>query len=342
MSDTIDPKPGRPLNLEREDFDFRTVEDREIVACCLWEYARESSTFKNLADCHYIQSVRRRERLANKPVEPWELDRAALLERDLEEAGFEFGPIHEAFLASDHFGLEIYFYLTTYVGTEAEPWQKLSQQGRDLLVESVGKSWTIRPFTPAFVTDLELLWNAHSGPLLDARAAKRSERAERELTALYEETSPCRVAEDDASQPSRKTVAAFTIDFARFTDTEIVEAFSRWVKENRPVEWKKPLNIIPRAPRRGIKLLDYRVALERLAVLRLLHWHSPEDLNIRYPDVWETFRRDETHFRVEANKARAVFRRLFPFLPKSELPLSSVAYEDRDFGYNQDPIACGT
>jgi hypothetical protein len=91
---------------------------------------------------------------------------------------------------------------------------------------------------------------------------------------------------------------------------------------NRPKEWHKPLRVFPSSSARGKKQIEYRVALERLGLMRLLHWHPPGDLPDLWPEAWEKYRRKQESFRREVRAASRFFRKLFPFLPAGERPSS--------------------
>nr|MDQ3314587.1 N-6 DNA methylase [Verrucomicrobiota bacterium] len=116
------------------------------------------------------------------------------------------------------------------------------------------------------------------------------------------------------------TLSRGTVDFSRFTDREILEAFGAWLTEKRPEEWNRPRRIFPGSPKKGRKLIEYRVALERLGLMHLLHWHSPKDLRAELPEAWKQIARKQTDFRREIREASKFFRRLFPFLPDDERP----------------------
>jgi hypothetical protein len=56
--------------------------------------------------------------------------------------------------------------------------------------------------------------------------------------------------------------------------------------------------------------------------MRLLHFHSPTQLREQLPDAWKKYRAKERSFRREIREARKFFRKLFPFLPTQECPIS--------------------
>lgn len=110
-----------------------------------------------------------------------------------------------------------------------------------------------------------------------------------------------------------------------FTNDEIANYFRRWVKHNRPREIPVPSN-------KGRKPGDVRAQLTRLAVMRLLsRFKLFHILNPRHDArfmIWETKQfagrkwLDATKWNDARREARQVFRRLFPFLPSTEKPLS--------------------
>jgi hypothetical protein len=131
-------------------------------------------------------------------------------------------------------------------------------------------------------------------------------------------------SEEDTNEPSRVVAAAFAVDFSRYNDKEITLAFQDWLATHRPARWKKPTRVFPRSRDRGRKPLEYKVALERLGLMRLLHWHTPAELRRDRPAAWNKYRQKMCSLRREVREARNFFRRLFPFLPKNEVPESEA------------------
>jgi hypothetical protein len=56
--------------------------------------------------------------------------------------------------------------------------------------------------------------------------------------------------------------------------------------------------------------------------MRLLHWHSPAELQSEMPEAWKAIGHKQAYFRREIREACRLFHRLFPFLPDSERPES--------------------
>ena len=101
------------------------------------------------------------------------------------------------------------------------------------------------------------------------------------------------------------------IQWACFTNDEIVECFRKWVKANRPKQ-----NAAPDG--KGKKLNDWRVALNRLGVMRALHAYTFADN--RFPAVLK--KRGEKFCYAARKSALEKFCELFPFRPKGEKPIS--------------------
>lgn len=124
----------------------------------------------------------------------------------------------------------------------------------------------------------------------------------------------------------KRSLGGFEIDFRNFTDQEILEGMAEWLKENRPEPYGKPRRALPILRKRGGKRIEFRVGLERLGLMRLLHWYSPKELEVYRPDAWELFHSKQESFRREIKEAVRMFHRLFPFLGESENPVHLERY----------------
>ena len=138
-------------------------------------------------------------------------------------------------------------------------------------------------------------------------------------------------AENPAEAPG-KIAAAFSLDFTRFTDGEICEAMKHWLEAQRPKEWKVPKRVFPTSKQRGRKLsgkqLEYSTALNRLGLMRLLHWFTPQELRRDLPKAWQKYQSKRDDFKREVREAGKFFRRVFPFLPEKERPWSEARKGD--------------
>ena len=319
-----------PTAPQRPDWMFDEVPNEESIACCLWEYGRESHTLGLTAEKHWV-SMRHTwwgdAYSKDAKLKEWHDQKHAWIEKSLEEAGDVYDDFLDRFWHTDQGSIEIYDDLRNYGGSSATPWQQLPKDGRERLIRNVGESLLFRPVIPASVGELEKLWNANSGELLDIRSRNLPESDDSADCALFDETEPVEIFWEDDGEPAERISAAMTFDFSRFTDREMLNALKDWLKKTRPEKWKQPRRVFPNAPQRGRKLGDYRVALERLGLMRLLNDNYPDDLRKNYPDVWKRMCRDDTHFRRECKLACDFFRTLFPFLPDDDLPRSSKPVE---------------
>jgi hypothetical protein len=110
---------------------------------------------------------------------------------------------------------------------------------------------------------------------------------------------------------AEKTVVE--INWGIFTNEEIIQEFRKWVKANRPGD-------VPGPDGKGHKARDWRVAVERLAMMRLLHQFRLSEIPNACPEGWKLYRKREWY--KERKRAGEMFRRLFPFHSRSERPLS--------------------
>jgi hypothetical protein len=309
------------------EWNFVGVPDEEIIACCLWEYARESPSLGLAAEEHQI----RMRRLFKKMGPPPEVEKATR-ERDqnirghAESSGFDYNKFLGAFWDSDLGYIEFYDFLRQNVMNEAPPWQDLLDAMRPHLVGSLSQSFLWQPLCPANVGELEGLWKANNAGLMEVRSRKRDPNDDQEDGALHDPTQFSTTIPEKPSDSEREVIAAFKVDFSRFTDTEIEAEFRSWLKLNRPKRWRKPESVFPDAKRRGQKKNEYRVALERLGMMRLLHWHTPEKIRTMMPEAWKLYGRKQSVFRREIRAAARFFREHFPFLPRDERPHSYERY----------------
>ena len=179
------------------------------------------------------------------------------------------------------------------------------------------------PFSTAWVGELEQLWNANRESIDEIRTKSGPIDDDNEFCALIAESSAISPLAEGADPSEGKLTVAFTVDFARFTDREIITDFTHWVKSNRPGRWKRPSCTILGLNRQGHKLIEYRVALERLGLMRLLHYFTPKELRVQLPKAWEKYSRKQSEFRREIQAACKSFNKFFPFIPKSERPSST-------------------
>jgi hypothetical protein len=314
------------------DWNFDGVPDSELDACCYWEYARESA---------FICELRKRSWEHWKPLyvkgKWWNEPKDKHLHADLQKVQ-SIGYPAEVFLRgiscppdgvlSDAPSLkpgEMY----QVTGSFPKPWQALtaserryrSQIGTD--VERI----PLVPFKRGISLDAQDIrdWAKTQG----AKAEAEREQVRRENPKLNEETllrlGKLKFPEIKPSVywAGGREVTVIAIDWGSFTNDEIVNYFRRWAKVNRPQQYTVP-------SRKGHKPGDWRANLTRLAVMRLLSQFSALQIvrQDSFPAIWETKQfsgrkwGDFTKWRDARRDAGKLFRKLFPFLPADEKPLS--------------------
>ena len=103
------------------------------------------------------------------------------------------------------------------------------------------------------------------------------------------------------------------IEWGEFTNEQLVKDFAQWLKENDPPGISRP-------DKRGHKLRDLRVGLERLGMMRLLSRFTLREMPLKCPPAWQAFGNRDWY--KERKKAEQTFHELLPFLPAGEEPAS--------------------
>ena len=283
-----------PAPLPKTDWNFDPVPDAEIVACCWWEYARESA---------FIRALRQRSWDASKPPSApgggLSLEAECRLHLDLETAqtiggasdvflsGISFPPAAAPLAEGD---------LREVTGSFPQPWQTLTAAERThrSRLATEGKRFPLVAFQPGSGGQAQILFDHTKTPAAQADAG-----------------------------PVRQESTVLIFDWSACTNAELVRCFRRWVNENRPLHQTVP-------SQKGHKLVDWRTNLTRLAVLRLLARFTVRQLVAEnaFPEIWQaqqfTGRKweDVTKWHNARREAGNVFQKLFPFLPPNELPLA--------------------
>ncbi|MEQ1749025.1 MAG: hypothetical protein ABL974_06355 [Prosthecobacter sp.] len=307
--------------LSREEWDFEAVPDEELVACCLWEYARESETIHRHAEQFWCAMHEARAGRGVDPMEsmtPGEKKRYQFYKDRLASSALDSETFRDRLYETDYPWIGIYDQVLRYAAAEALTWFKLPPSFRQELVASVHESSILKASSLSIVGDLEALWKANRGELDKARASDPQNHGDNEMFAMYESSVPWVQDDEEQKLQSARMTAAFTFDFSRFTDAEILKDIEVWLASHRPEAWTKPLRVFPSSPAKGKKTLEFRVALERLGLMRLLHWYSPSDLRRVWPEAWKRYGSKEDSFRREIRASVAYFHKLFPFLPENE------------------------
>ncbi len=316
-------------NFSQLDWNFDNVPDNELVACCYWEYARESA---------FICGVRQRcldpkwKDMVNSQL--WEYCGYDI--EKIQSIGYESEVFLRGFFCPPDDVLpdapplkpgEVY--QTT--GSFPKPWQALAVEERRYRshIGTDVERIPLVPFKRGISLDAQDIrdWAKTQG----AKAEAEREKVWREHPKLNEETllrlGKLKFPEIKPSVfwAGGKEVTVVAIDWGSFTNDEIVNYFRRWVKINRPHRYPVP-------SRKGHKPKDWRANLTRLAVMRLLARFTPLEIvdprRNGFPAVWETKQfagrkwSDVTKWHDARREAGKLFQSLFPFLPPNEKPLS--------------------
>ncbi|MGA3182678.1 MAG: hypothetical protein ABSF38_20325 [Verrucomicrobiota bacterium] len=299
-------------DLAQHDWDFRPVADSELVACCYYEFARESDTLVNYYDLDirrnlkklgatYRAKVKGRVLALPHPIKlPWNSIAGSEFPR-LEFVGRGW---KKPFLVFDGY---VYEKQIKFADT---PWQSQNPKFRQWAVKAYEEIFTHKGFSPADFVRITQDIISHG----DSRSGLDPEKGIERI--------------------------AVEIDWAAFDDSQLVASFREWVAVNRP----------PGIGQKNLKgkgkLRDWRARLKRLAVARLLSRCKLRQLPARYPEAWEWLRtsgkwkapvqtvsdlynqgeRDIYHLREQAAED---FRELFPFLPSQEKPRFETEKEGR-------------
>ncbi|MCW5553179.1 MAG: hypothetical protein KIS67_13595 [Verrucomicrobiae bacterium] len=298
-----------PLELE---WNFDAVPGAELVACCYWEYARESA---------FIRDVRRQGLQNWRAGGKWDLALSTDIQK-LQSIGYRA----EVFLRGFFFEPDIIHQSTDanaphyrhpdappITGSFPKPWQALCPEERAYRAGCCRKNSASEP------TPFRL---AHWGWAKDL-----AQHVESQARRMRAELPP-----DQGLGPIRPALCfsnaetlLVDIDWAQFTNDQIAQAFRRHLKAIRPPH-------LPEPDGRGHKPGDWRAQLTRLAVMRLLSRFTTLELVAKnaFPAIWQTKQfagrkwGDITKWHDARRDARRLFHRLFPFLPATEKPLSWV------------------
>ena len=289
--------------LSRNDWDFDNVPDNELVACCFWEYARESET---LLTATTFTSRRQGKSfiLERTPAACAAINRILKLPSDQRAS--------------------LYQLLAVFDG---RAWAELTSTEKAQYAVMIPREVT--PLRLAYLEELEALLDANQ--TIPAEAVKRLKKfgvPESKLSGEGIKRKPFNCV--DALQLSgvlrlcqsgdwRKgcSVVAVTVDFAHYNDKELAAAFEILVAGLRPrgLAAPKRASLFPKA--QGKKLKDWKAALYRLGVMRALHAHTFADH--RFPEPFRKRGEKACYFARKA--ALKTFHSLFPFHPKEEKPI---------------------
>jgi hypothetical protein len=316
------------------DWDFDRVPDSELVACCFWEYARESD---------FIRGLRRRcldpkwREMTNS--EFWEycghdVEKIQSIgyESEVILRGFFFEPVIKYQSVDSELPDYRHADAPPISGSFPHPWQSLSALERSSRsdIRSARAGIHPVPFKRGSRHDArdiaqwaDARWNQTFSMFRkvqsDNPGATEEDLAEKGKLPRFSGVQPSLYWEGGTE------VTVVAIDWSTFTNDEIATYFRSWVKANRPKHLMSTSG-------RGHKPNDWRTKLTRLAVMRLLSRFTPlaivDPRRDSFPAVWGTRQfsrakwRDVTKWHEARREARKIFHEIFPVLPKDEDPLS--------------------
>jgi hypothetical protein len=301
--------------LAENEWNFDSVPPKELEVCCYWEYARESA---------FIQRVR----------EIWrrtagcKLDEATLpesLTKDWKKMSF-------ALYRAGHGGKACLFRDEILpVGGKSiaspfpEAWQSLRPEVRQILRDTAGdSSQKMPPFRwsdhfalhvmaeslpiPNMEIEPKVGFLPPFGLKKDPKLSYPKPAMEAGMQEKFWENKP------RAERPSMlwrdgEETLLIAIQWG-FSTADIIKCFTQWVKVHRPKDFEGP-------DTRGKKENKWRVALERLGVMRAMNAYENPD-----GDFLETIKTGaKRNRRLDHRRAGETFRELFPFLPQGEEPI---------------------
>jgi hypothetical protein len=309
------------------DWNFDRVPKDELAACCYWEYARESA---------FIRDVRRRcldpkwKEMVNSEL--WKYCGEDIAK--IQSIGHAANVLLPGFFCPTDGVLDDAppsqpGETNRLTGAFPKPWQALTQPERDFRkhISNDIEHMRIVPFQRGFAFDakdiVDMVRSRRDMADAEREQVKRKNPAlsEEILLALGKLEFPD--IEPSVYWEGGREATVVSIYWGMFTNDEIANYFRKWVKANRPEMYSMP-------NRQGHKTIDTRARLTRLGVLRLLSRFSALDLvaKKRFPEIWETKQfsgrkwGDITKWHDARRQARDTFLKMFPFLPKGELPLA--------------------
>lgn len=280
------------LELSPHEWNFEAVPDAELMACCYWEYARESA---------FIRDLRRR--CADPVFHPKTMDD---FNRDLfikARLGVEKNFQRVCACGAYPTMIARGFWERPDMQCFPRPWLALLPgERRNKILPPGTKPEAFARIHPSWT---DVIWS-------------EAERYVREGTRLEGWVMPPPFIHEGAE------IGVFRIRWKEYSNDALAEAFRLWLKANRPETQPSPPS------GRGHKPGDWRANLTRLAVMRLLSRFTALGLvaGNKLPAVWETKQfagqkwADPTKWYDARREAGRLFRGLFPFLPPAEKPLS--------------------
>src|SRR5438552_8449246 len=271
--------------LARVDWDFNAVLGDELLACCYWEYARESArirAFCSPKDSDFFPAPEVQPEIKGPDGIVLMKARRRLV-----------NPARARFAKSMlMYALPVKLMLDRVFGTKVDPfeeaWVNLQPLFRKAVVEALEPYFAEKP-------SLTYLPFNRCSDMRDV--------------GLADDAYRCAEFDKDLGMERLRV----QIDWGGFNDAQIVAAFKAWVIENRPLG----VGIADERGRRKKK--GYSVYLAWLGIMRLMNAYPHTSMGLYCPEAATSY--TETNWPRSRKKAGRVFRDLFPFLPESDKPI---------------------
>jgi hypothetical protein len=291
--------PTQALSVTDWRFDQASVPVSELIACCLWEYARESQTLLTATQFTFRREVKGFS-FARTPAARAAIGRVLNLPSD------QRAPLYQLLAVFD-----------------GRPWCDLSPAERSQYAAMIPREVT--PLRPAYLEEAQALLDANQ--TIPKENIERLRRAGTPASQLVGEgikrsaisgvdalrlSSLAGRSQDDWRQGC--SVIAVTVDFAHYTDKELAEEFAKVIKSARPHEFATPKRTQVFARRAGKKFRDWRTSLDRLGIMRALHAYTFADW--RFPKPCKQRGEKACYFARKA--ALRTFHSLFPSLTQEK------------------------
>jgi len=271
---------GPEITPEEWCFSPEKVSKDEIVPCLLYEYARESPLVRRVSDAvhEYTQMKIAVESITGPICAQTRLDPTQ--NRILDTMVMELAKITTVPPYDNH-GLRMLLLLGD-IPRDAPPWQRLSTDQKSKFAFFAVKE---SPFKRLSMHALPI-FQANIEKIAMARKAIRAIE-EKELCAKYggnrEAWPKSQFSQDDASSvdDDGTETTAVCIDWGAFSDRQIRDGFSRWIRHNRPFVFPEPKS------RGKQKTRDMRAALSALGVVRVCSRFTLCETKNKLPDFYE-------------------------------------------------------
>ncbi len=282
MSKTRQPCTGTSP-FTQADWNFDHVPEDELFCCCWWEYARESARIRaayDPDDQNFFPDPKRCEIVSPSGQRL--------------PTGTAFNTARAGFISQlREYALPVFFVC--------------NQARRIGLLQPLNHPWASLPDSVRRGAMGEMTPYLAEQPVLTFLPFNRCS----DLRDLGLAEAAYRCAEFDAELGVERL--RVEIDWAGFTDPQIVQAFKSWVAENRPPGVGTSGK---RGTRKGKGFRDY---LAWLGMLRLMHVWPYTSIERESPQGWSCYR--SADWPRSRQKALKKFREFFPFLPPEERPL---------------------